>query len=153
MKYFSVKECAAFLGISEQAVRKQIKAGKLKTIETEKDGKKRILIEQPEPEAAAAPEPDQGQPTALIAAIDALTEQLKAKDLQIAKLQQLLENAQLQQAHTSKLLEGKISAYDVQPEAAAAPDREASAPDQSAASSPAEPKAEKKRGFWSVFFD
>lgn len=79
----SVKEYAARKGTTEQAVYKQIRAGKLQT------------FEQTAPAAVALAE----------LSIKALTAQLEAKDRQIEELTHLLDNSQKLQAHSQSLLE------------------------------------------------
>ena len=162
MKYLTVAEYAAAHGISEQAVYKQIRAGKLLTVEREENGKKKKFIPEEEPAAGPAATPD----AALAAALAALTEQLKAKDAQIAALTELLDHAQQLQAHTNKLLE--LAAH---PEAAApaASDGAADEPPESgpvncsqdtgqhpgragAVPEMGTARPEEKRGFWSRLF-
>lgn len=156
MKYLSVSEYAAAHGISEQAVYKQIRAGKLFTVERDENGKKKKFIPEEDPAAGPAATPD----TALAAALAALTEQLKAKDAQIAALTELLDHAQQLQAHTNKLLElaapaAGDSAADELPESGPVscsqntgqhPGRAGAVPDLGTA------RPEGKRGFWSKLF-
>lgn len=160
MKYLTVAEYAAAHGITEQAVYKQIRAGKLPTVEREKNGKKTKFIPEGEPTPAAAATPD----AAIAAALAALTEQLKAKDAQIAaqqtqiaELTKLVDQAQQLQAHANKLLElaahpetsepgaGDGAAHE-QPEAAPV----SCSPGELPKMGPARP--EEKRGFWSKLF-
>ena len=169
MKYLTVAEYAAAHGISEQAVYKQIRAGKLLTVEREENGKRKKFIPEEEPAAGTAATPD----AALAAALAALTEQLKAKDAQIAaqqaqimELAKLVDQAQQLQAHANKLFElaahpeaaapaAGDSAADEPPEGGPVsfsqdtgqhPGRAGAVPDLGTA------HPEAKRGFWSKLF-
>lgn len=129
----TVKEYAARQGMTEQAAYKQIRAGKLLTVEHQEGGKskKYIFLEAGQGQAAAADaagqipaksqeeiqrEPREGvlighaaaqdQTSAAInQAVEALTAQLAEKDKQIERLTELLSQSHQLQAHAQKLLE------------------------------------------------
>ena len=145
----SVKEYAARTGMTEQAVYKQIRAGKLPTVERRENGKAKKYVIPPAQDQSAA---------ALAQAIAALTAQLAEKDKQIARLQELLNQSQQLQAHSQRLLEqGPERAQDPTRQPAAPdvsePDTQPPAQDQSAAA-PQDPghRPPKKRGFWAWLF-
>ena len=156
-KILTVKEYAARQGMTEQAVYKQIKTGKLLTIDRQENGKQKKYIfcqDDQEPPAGSAPEQAQkdtppgesaaGQnAAALEKAVAALTAQLEEKDRQINRLTELLSQAQLLQAHSQKLLEQ--GAQQPKEEPAEVVEIEEEPPKE-------QPEEPKKRGFWAWLF-
>ena len=129
--YLSVKEYAATHGITEQAVYKNIRTGRLAAEDRIIDGKCKKVIPRPgqDPDLAAGrhgredpaadphpgPDPDLAaafpgsaaghqETAALEAAIAALTKQLEEKDKQIERLMVLLDQQQKLQAQSHYLL-------------------------------------------------
>lgn len=114
----TVKEYAARQGITEQAAYKQIRTGKIKTIEKREKGKpkKYIVYErnEPEPEEKQPPQGDAlpaDPKEALEKAVEALTAQLAKKDEQIEqqartidRLTTLLDQSHQLQALSQTLL-------------------------------------------------
>ena len=150
----TVKEYAARQGMTEQAAYKQIRAGKLLTVERQENGKAKKYIfvfaqedQDTPPGAAGAPEqspgpaPDQTG-AALEKAVAALTAQLEEKDRQINRLTELLSQSHQLQAHSQKLIEQGTA----QPpeRAQEGPEKEPEEPQPP--EEPAPPK--KKRSFW-----
>ena len=148
-EYISVKDYAAKYGLTEQAVYKNIRSGKLVTEERVIDGKRKKMIvldldqiENQEPDQnssnGSTPPPKvetagNDEKQALEKAVEALTQQLAEKDRQIANLMQLLHDQQLLQAHSQSLL--------TQPEA-----EETLVPEE------IKPE-ERKRSRWDLFWD
>ena len=143
----TVKEYAARQGITEQAAYKQIRTGKLETVERQENGKAKkyiFVFAQGDPEtpfaaAEAQPEPQKAPAQdQTIAALDnviaALTAQLEERDRHINRLTELLSQSQQLQAHNQKLLEQ----YAQQPEPVQEPESEPQA----------EPAPRKNRSFW-----
>lgn len=164
----TVKEYAARQGMTEQAVYKQIKTGKLSIVEIQENGKPKKYIFCPmdpaaavtgnaanqRPEEPAAPE----QPietydkasAALEKAITALSAQLEEKDRQINRLTELLNQSQQLQAHSQKLLEQGHQT----PEDAPEEKQSESADGEPEPAETLEPPAAqpKKRSFWLWLF-
>ena len=59
-EFFSVKEYAALHGMTEQAVYKKIRAGKLQTTERQENGKRKMYILDPTASGEAVPDSDTG---------------------------------------------------------------------------------------------
>ena len=176
----SVKEYAALHGMTEQAVYKRIRAGKLQTIEHQENGKKKLYIlldssgtvpepgtddgsqdDRSHPGEAAADSAGQGAGSAPVAeiaalekALEALTAQLAEKDKQIERLTELLYREQGLQQQSHMLLNAAAPARTtdlIQDDAAAAGD---GLPDPGRQEPKAEqPKEKKKRSFWNWLFD
>lgn len=164
----TVKEYAARQGMTEQAAYKQIRAGKLTTVERRENGKPKKYIFCPvDPEEAAAapapdprieepaereqpPRPDDQTAAALEKAVAALSAQLEEKDRQINRLTELLNQSQQLQAHSQKLLEQGAQqpqeAQEEPPSGSQAVER-----DNEEAQAP-RPEQPKKRGFWAWLF-
>lgn len=170
--YITVKEYAALLGISVQAVYKQIRAGRLEYTEITEAGKKVKYIKAasaaagPEATEAAATAPagvDPGTspaPDPVRIALDLLGAQLQEKDKQIERLQadikekdahireqaaqlaELLRNSQQLQAHAQHLLEQHDAE---QPETVIEAQETEEIP-------PAQEDKPKKRSFWAWLF-
>lgn len=164
----TVKEYAARQGMTEQAAYKQIRAGKLATVERQENGKPKKYIFCPiDPEeAAAAPPPDlhQEEPAereqphmtadqtaaALEKAVAALSAQLEEKDRQINRLTELLNQSQQLQAHSQKLLEQGTQPPKEAPVETPSGSQEAEpVTEESQAAGQEQPK---KRGFWAWLF-
>lgn len=164
----TVKEYAARQGMTEQAAYKQIRTGKLTTVERQENGKPKKYIFCPiDPEEAAAapaPEPYKEEPAereqphraadqtaaVLEKAVAALSAQLEEKDRQINRLTELLNQSQQLQAHSQKLLEQGTQPPQETPV-------ETPSGSQEAEPAAEEPRAEsqeqpKKRGFWAWLF-
>ena len=170
----TVKEYAARQGMTEQAAYKQIRAGKLLTVERQEGGKvKKYVFWEDGPAAAAAgagqipagsPEDLPQEPgksvknehipeqkpenTALDQAVAALTAQLAEKDKQLERLTALLSQAHQLQAHTQKLLEQGTPQAEQEP---APQDGPAAAAEETAAPQDAQ-EAPKKKGFFAWLF-
>ena len=170
----TVKEYAARQGMTEQAAYKQIRAGKLLTVERQEGGKakKYIFLEDGQGQAAAgagqipagSPEDLPQEPgesvqsghiptaqpenTALDQAVAALTAQLAEKDKQIERLTELLSQSHQLQAHTQKLLEQGTPPAEQEPAPQAGP---AAAAEEAAAHQDAQ-EAPKKKGFFAWLF-
>lgn len=165
----TVKEYAARQGMTEQAAYKQIRAGKLATVERQENGKPKKYIFcplDPEEAAAAAAAPDlhqenqaeREQPNraadqtaaALEKAVAALSAQLEEKDRQITRLTDLLNQSQQLQAHSQKLLEQGTQPPQDAPEEppSGSPDAEPATEEPQAASQ----EQPKKRGFLAWLF-
>lgn len=160
----TVKEYAARQGMTEQAAYKQIRAGKLTTVERQENGKPKKYIFCPvDPEeAAAAPAPDprieepaeREQPpraadqtaAALEKAVAALSAQLEEKDRQINRLTELLNQSQQLQAHSQKLLEQGAQPPQDMPEGARNGSEDLEEEQQEKPDQPKETK--RKRTFW-----
>lgn len=166
----TVKEYAARQGMTEQAAYKQIRAGKLTTVERQENGKPKKYIfcpMDPEEAAAAAPalDPRQEEPVereqppraadqtaaALEKAVAALSAQLEEKDRQINRLTELLNQSQQLQAHSQKLLEQGTQPLQDAPEEPPSESKNLE-PDNKETQAPSQERP-KKRGFWAWLFE
>ena len=164
----TVKEYAARQGMTEQAAYKQIRAGKLATVERQENGKPKKYIFCPmDPEEAAsapAPDPRQEEPAereqtpraadqtaaAIEKAVAALSAQLEEKDRQINRLTELLNQSQQLQAHSQKLLEQGAQPPQEAPEDAPS-GNQGQEPTQEETPAQAQEQP-KKRGLWAWLF-